>query len=87
VVNKLADQLNHAWPQVHVVSINWGPWDGGMVGDELRNLYATKDIHVIPNDIGVRLCIEELQRGKSTTPEVVISPSVKQISAWKLGKF
>jgi NAD(P)-dependent dehydrogenase (short-subunit alcohol dehydrogenase family) len=87
VVNKLADRLNHAWPHVHVVSINWGPWDGGMVGDELRNLYVTKDIHVIPTDIGVRFCLEELQRGKSKTPEVVISPSVKQISAWKLGKF
>lgn len=38
VVNKLANRLSHDWPHVHTVAINWGPWDGGMVSEELRNL-------------------------------------------------
>jgi NAD(P)-dependent dehydrogenase (short-subunit alcohol dehydrogenase family) len=85
VLNKLAARLSHEWPKVHVVSINWGPWDSGMVSNELRKLYAAKDIHLVPADIGVSFAIEELQRGKVNAPEVVIASSIKQISEWGLG--
>jgi malonyl CoA-acyl carrier protein transacylase len=86
VLNKLTDRLSHEWPEVHVVSINWGPWDSGMVSDELRKLYAAKEIHLVPADVGVRFALDELQGSKVNAPEVVIASSIKQISEWKLDK-
>jgi NAD(P)-dependent dehydrogenase (short-subunit alcohol dehydrogenase family) len=85
VLNKLACQLNREWPHVHVVSINWGPWDSGMVSNELRKLYAEKDIYLVPSDVGIHFGIQEVQGGNVDAPEVVIASSVKQISQWGLG--
>jgi NAD(P)-dependent dehydrogenase (short-subunit alcohol dehydrogenase family) len=86
VLNKLASRLSHEWPHTHVTSVNWGPWDSGMVSHELRRLYAAKDIHLIPPHIGVQFAVDELRRGNSRVPEVVIGSSVKQISAFGLGE-
>ncbi|HVK55570.1 MAG TPA: SDR family NAD(P)-dependent oxidoreductase, partial [Burkholderiales bacterium] len=86
VLNKLADRLSHAWPTVHTLSINWGPWDAGMVSDELRKLYASKSIRPIPIEIGKRHCLEELARGATGEPEIVISSSIKQIAALRAGR-
>jgi NAD(P)-dependent dehydrogenase (short-subunit alcohol dehydrogenase family) len=85
VLNKLADQLSHAWPHLHAVSINWGPWDAGMVSDELRKLYAARSIRPIPVEVGRRQFLEQLMRGASGEPELVISSSVRQIATLRLG--
>jgi len=85
VLNKLADRLCHTWPHVHAVSINWGPWDAGMVSDELRKLYATRSIRPIPAELGRRHFLEELERGASGKPELVISSSIQQIAMLRLG--
>ncbi len=85
LLNKLAHHLNRVWSNVHVAAINWGPWDGGMVSEELLALYATRGIDVIPTHMGVRFFLEELQRGKTRTPEVVIAAGVQQLAQWKLG--
>jgi malonyl CoA-acyl carrier protein transacylase len=79
VVNKLAATLSHDWPHVHTVAINWGPWEGGMVSDELRRLYATKDICPIPVENGRQRCLEELGRGNSGKPEIIVAASLQQI--------
>ncbi|MGE0194332.1 MAG: SDR family NAD(P)-dependent oxidoreductase [Methylocystis sp.] len=80
VVNKLADGLSHKWPHVHAVAINWGPWDGGMVNDDLRKLYASKQIYPIAVDQGQRRCLEELERGNTGAPEIVVAASLEQIA-------
>jgi hypothetical protein len=80
VLNKLASRLSHDWPHVHTVAINWGPWDGGMVSDELRRLFATKNIYPIPIDKGKLQCLEELGRGNIGRPEVVVASSLQQIT-------
>ncbi|WP_029651496.1 type I polyketide synthase [Methylocystis sp. SB2] len=80
VVNKLADGLSHKWPHVHAVAINWGPWDGGMVNDDLRKLYASKQIYPIAVDQGMRRCLEELERGNTGAPEIVVAASLEQIA-------
>lgn len=80
VVNKLADGLSHKWPHVHAVAINWGPWDGGMVNDDLRKLYASKQIYPIAVDQGKRRCLEELERGNTGAPEIVVAASLEQIA-------
>ncbi len=80
VLNKLADRMSRKWPQVHTVSINWGPWDGGMVSDEVLALYAARGIHPIPLHTGTRYCLETLQQRNTDEPEIVITASLRQIA-------
>lgn len=78
-LNKLAQHLDQSWPG-RVVSINWGPWDAGMVSDQLRQLYRERNIELLSQDEGVQFCLSELQSTEPGSPEVVISCSVKQIA-------
>jgi NAD(P)-dependent dehydrogenase (short-subunit alcohol dehydrogenase family) len=78
VLNKLADDLKGRWPG-RVVCINWGPWDGGMVTDGLRQLYASRGIGLIPVEVGTEAFLTELRLG-SMSAEVVISCNVEQIA-------
>ena len=61
------------------MAINWGPWDAGMVSDQLRQLYKERDIDLIPLDEGVRFFMSELSHGGPNSPEVVITCSARQI--------
>jgi NAD(P)-dependent dehydrogenase (short-subunit alcohol dehydrogenase family) len=85
VLNKLAQDLSVRWPAVHTLAINWGPWDAGMVDDGLRRLYAARSIRPIPVDEGQRHFMQALGAGARGTPELVVSASVRQIAALKLG--
>jgi NAD(P)-dependent dehydrogenase (short-subunit alcohol dehydrogenase family) len=76
VLNKLADHLASRW-EARVVCINWGPWDAGMVSDELRRLYASRGIELIAVPDGIRAFLDEL-RVPGRSAEVVISRSVEQ---------
>ncbi len=79
VLNRLAIKLDRQWP-AHVVSINWGPWDSGMVSDGLRKLYATRGIHLIPMEEGVRFFMQELGQNGKGTPLVVVTRSIEHIA-------
>lgn len=78
-LSKLADFLDSQW-DARVVAINWGPWDAGMVSDELRRIYASRGIDLIPISEGVRFFERELLVDGEGSPEVVISTSVEQIA-------
>jgi len=86
VLNKLAGRLSRLWPHVHSVAINWGPWDAGMVSDELRRQYAAHAIRPIPAPVGRRHFIRQLERGASGEAELVISSSVQKISSLQRGR-
>ncbi len=78
-LNKLADHLDRQWPG-RVVAVNWGAWDAGMVSDELRKIYASRNIHLIPVDEGVRFLEQELRLSGRREPEVTIGCSVPQLA-------
>jgi NAD(P)-dependent dehydrogenase (short-subunit alcohol dehydrogenase family) len=78
LLNKLADHLHASWPG-RVTSIQWGPWEGGMLSDELRRLYASRGIHAIPVEAGVEACMAELRRAGRMSPEVFIACNVATI--------
>jgi acyl transferase domain-containing protein/NAD(P)H-dependent flavin oxidoreductase YrpB (nitropropane dioxygenase family)/NADP-dependent 3-hydroxy acid dehydrogenase YdfG len=84
VLNKLAGQLSHAWPHLHALAINWGPWNAGMVNDDLRRLYAARSIRPIAPEAGQRHFLDELARGPRRQAEIVISSSIGQIAALRL---
>ena len=47
VLNKLARAEAWRRPDCRVVSINWGPWDGGMVTPALKKVFANEGIGLI----------------------------------------
>ncbi len=72
ILNKSAHlvKLNH--PNCHVVAINWGPWDSGMVSPELKKAFAERNIQTIPIDIGTQMLVDELAPTNHNTVQVVI---------------
>jgi NAD(P)-dependent dehydrogenase (short-subunit alcohol dehydrogenase family) len=77
ILNKAAHAFQRTNPACRVVAINWGPWDGGMVTDALKQHFAAQNIPVIPVDAGVQMFLRELEQPQ-TTPQVVIGHPVKR---------
>lgn len=81
VLNKLSSDLARRWP-ARVVSVNWGPWDGGMVSEptrDLRHSYAQVGIGLIPMAEGAAATLAELRLGAGQPGEVLISTSVARM--------
>jgi acyl transferase domain-containing protein len=36
ILNKSAHRIKNQYPNLHVISIDWGPWEAGMVTPELK---------------------------------------------------
>ena len=77
-LNKLANSLNRRWPG-RVVCINWGPWDGGMVSQELRCLYTAAGVRLIGIEEGVAAFLAEIARTDRTNAEIVLAHNVEQL--------
>ncbi len=60
VLNKAAYQIKRENPACHVVSINWGPWDSGMVSPELKRAFAERNMTVISVEAGVEMLVQEI---------------------------
>ncbi|MBM3980344.1 MAG: SDR family NAD(P)-dependent oxidoreductase, partial [Planctomycetes bacterium] len=60
VLNKTAQVEARRRAGARVVSINWGPWDGGMVTGGLRKLFEAEGVGVIPLLEGATFLIQEL---------------------------
>ncbi|MDM8550773.1 SDR family oxidoreductase [Desulfobacterales bacterium HSG2] len=72
VLNKTAQQECAIRPDCSVVSVNWGPWDGGMVSPALKREFERKGIKLIPVDEGASCMLCEMMGGKDAPVEVVI---------------
>ncbi|WP_022669415.1 type I polyketide synthase [Desulfospira joergensenii] len=72
VLNKTARKLSFEKPDCKVVSINWGPWDGGMVTPSLKKEFQRKGIDLIPLKAGAEQMIREMRSPDQNQPEVVI---------------
>lgn len=51
----VAHRLAGEHPHLNVKSIAWGPWDGGMVDDGLRTLFAARGVPLIPVKAGAEI--------------------------------
>ena len=72
VLNKVAHRQAALRPDCRVVSINWGPWDGGMVTPSLRAEFARQGIGLIPLEAGAQLLVDELCEPTRGAVEVVL---------------
>jgi acyl transferase domain-containing protein/NADP-dependent 3-hydroxy acid dehydrogenase YdfG len=73
VLNRAAWALANARPGCRVMSINWGPWDGGMVDDALRVQFEARGVPLIGRDIGIDAFMRELTASAGSVPEVVFA--------------
>lgn len=71
VLNKSAHLLQKYHPTCRVVSINWGPWDGGMVTPELKKAFADRGVAVIPIPVGAKMLVDELAAPDQATQVVI----------------
>jgi hypothetical protein len=76
ILNKSAHIFQRAHPHCHVISFNWGPWDGGMVTPALRALFAERQIDIIPVDSGAQMLVDELERRNSPAVQVLIGSAM-----------
>jgi NAD(P)-dependent dehydrogenase (short-subunit alcohol dehydrogenase family) len=72
ILNKSAHLLKRQYPDCHVVAINWGPWDSGMVTPELKKIYAEHHVDVIPVAAGTQRLTEELWGQNRDIAQVVV---------------
>jgi len=80
ILNKSAHLMQRTHPNCHVISLNWGPWDGGMVTPALRALFAERNIEIIPVDSGTQMLIDELEHRNGTAVQVLVG-SAMNVSA------
>jgi NADP-dependent 3-hydroxy acid dehydrogenase YdfG len=82
ILNKTAHSLKQRYPAVHVVSICWGPWDGGMVTPTLRGYFDQLGIQVIPVDVGARILVDELSRPAEDAPvQTIVGSAIRPLPA------
>jgi NAD(P)-dependent dehydrogenase (short-subunit alcohol dehydrogenase family)/acyl carrier protein len=83
VLNKVAAcEARRRGASCLVRSINWGPWDGGMVGPGLKALFAKRGIPLIPLEEGAQILLGELSRTPASQVEVVVGGTPD--GAWSL---
>jgi len=77
ILNKTAHQFRHFYPNCHVVSFNWGPWDGGMVTAELKRYFQERQVEIIPMDEGVEIFSNELHQNRAATIQLLVGSSMR----------
>ena len=60
VLNKIAQQQQEKRADCRVLSVNWGPWDGGMVTPQLKLLFESEGVGVIPLQAGADFLVQEI---------------------------
>ena len=72
VLNKMAVIEAQRRPGCRVVSVNWGPWDGGMVTPGLKQIFANEGVGLIPTEAGANYLLREIAETADPRTEVVV---------------
>ena len=76
ILNKLAQQQSRLRPGCRVVSINWGPWDGGMVTPSLKKMFAEEGVGIIDLAEGADHLLREIMLPQTEPVETVVLGAV-----------
>jgi len=76
VLNKISQRFSHLYPKAKSLSVNWGPWEGGMVNDSLKKLFESRGVQVIPVEAGVQTLVQEMSCATGPCEMVVGSSMV-----------
>ncbi|WP_299976543.1 type I polyketide synthase [Desulfobacula sp.] len=72
ILNKTAQKLALERSGCRFLSINWGPWEGGMVDASLKKEFLKRGIDLIPLKTGARQLLNEMGSIEKNGPEVII---------------
>lgn len=76
VLNKIAQQESRRRPECRVVSVNWGPWNGGMVTPSLRRIFEQEGIGLIEPAAGAAFLLNEVcSAGKGEVEVLALGPA------------
>ncbi|MEA5550398.1 SDR family NAD(P)-dependent oxidoreductase [Anabaena cylindrica UHCC 0172] len=76
ILNKSAHQFKKDYPNSHVVAINWGGWDSGMVTPQLKKAFAERGISIIPLEVGTQMLVNELYPAYQDNTQIVIGSTM-----------
>ncbi|MCG8636870.1 MAG: SDR family NAD(P)-dependent oxidoreductase, partial [Desulfobacterales bacterium] len=76
VLNKVAQSQARINPECRYISINWGPWAGGMVNDGLKKEFSKRGIELIPLAAGAEQLLVEMGNPDKNCIEVVIGAAL-----------
>ncbi|MCK9876818.1 SDR family NAD(P)-dependent oxidoreductase, partial [Frankia sp. Ag45/Mut15] len=71
---RIAAAHRHAHPDTHVVAIDWGAWDGGMVTPGLRDLFAARGVELLAPDAGASAFVETFRADRAGEVCVLVGP-------------
>jgi trans-AT polyketide synthase/acyltransferase/oxidoreductase domain-containing protein len=85
VLNKFAHAFKRRVPSCHTTVFDWGPWDGGMVGPQLKAMFESHGVSVMSVARGSRLFVDALTRTNDTVQMVVNDgvPAAPETRAWR----
>ena len=72
ILNKIAQRQAGLRPDCRVLSLNWGPWDGGMVTPALKKMFADEGVAVIDLKAGAEYMVGEIATAPGGPVELVI---------------
>jgi len=72
VLNKMAQQQAAARPGCRIVSINWGPWDGGMVSEGIKKEFVKNGLSLISIESGAAAMLDEMKGHPGDPVEVIL---------------
>lgn len=79
VLNKVAAVQRKKSPHPCLVrSMNWGPWDGGMVGSAIKQVFASIGVPLIPLHEGAGRFTDEFQRIADDNCEIIIAAGTEK---------
>ena len=76
ILNKTAQKLARENSGCKYLSINWGPWEGGMVDASLKKEFLKRGVDLIPLKDGAGQLLKEMGNTGENDPEVIIGAQV-----------
>ncbi|MEB3329642.1 MAG: SDR family oxidoreductase, partial [Candidatus Sericytochromatia bacterium] len=86
LLNKAAHRLAGSRLSARIVSVGWGPWDGGMVTPGLRGVFLAEGVGLLPLEAGASWLVAELGRDRPGIHELVVragGPEVEPPPGWE----
>jgi NAD(P)-dependent dehydrogenase (short-subunit alcohol dehydrogenase family) len=80
-LNRIAHLFRKNHPNVHVVSINWGAWDAGMVSPELKKVFDAHGVSLVPSAEGPRAMIDQLSTALESQTQVILGGTLPMAKA------
>ncbi|MEL6862899.1 MAG: SDR family NAD(P)-dependent oxidoreductase, partial [Bacteroidota bacterium] len=72
ILNHVAHLFKTNHPNVHVVSINWGAWDAGMVSPQLKKIFEAHGVALVPSEEGPLAMLDQLSTSHAHQTQVIL---------------